>query len=114
MTVKAALALLAALPLMACASTQPPAIQTVSLPDVAVPKPAPMHFKTFRWQVLSAGDLAKAAEAHATDKDYVIIALTPNGYKALSGNMLELQRYIAEQQNVIYYLRQTLEDRAAN
>ena len=38
----------------------------------------------------------------------VLYALTPEGYKALTANIVELQRYIRQQKELIIVLRRTI------
>jgi len=40
------------------------------------------------------------------DSDFVIMALTPDGYEAMAANLQEIKRYIAQQKEIIYYYRE--------
>lgn len=40
------------------------------------------------------------------DGEFVVFAVTPSGYQALSTNLQEIKRYIAQQKEIIYYYRE--------
>lgn len=40
------------------------------------------------------------------DGPFVVFAVTPSGYQALSTNLQEIKRYIAQQKEIIYYYRE--------
>jgi hypothetical protein len=108
----AALALAASLFLAGCQTTGVPIV--VGLDAPAIPVAAPITTHPFQWKVYNIADLQKLlVELQKHPKtDYAIFALTPDGYKAVSLNMLEMERYIKEQRQIIAYLTKTLEGRA--
>lgn len=40
------------------------------------------------------------------DGEFVVFAVTPSGYQALSTNLQEIKRYVAQQKEIIYYYRE--------
>jgi hypothetical protein len=107
-----ALVILAPLFLAGCQTTYTPI--SVGLDAPAIPKAAPITTHPFQWKVYNQADLQKLLiELQNRPKtDYAIFVLTPDGYKALSLNVLEMERYIKEQREIIAYLTNTLEGRA--
>lgn len=73
----------------------------------AAPEPRGTSLKPVQFKVYNGRGLIALAEdiKAGRRKDVVIIALTPRGYKNLSTNLAELERYIREQKTVIAYLR---------
>lgn len=108
---------LAALVFMAlggCATVEKaPSMTMVSPPTIyqsavdAAPEPRGTKLKPVQFQVYSGADLQALVDdiKAGRRKDVVIIGLTPKGYQNLSTNLVELERYIREQKQVIAYLR---------
>lgn len=108
---------LVALLLCSCSTVpQTPTVvaQNVSYPDVSVPPPQQITTQGFQWKIYNGRDIQELAKTiQTTGKDDVLIfGLTPNGYRALSHNMIELQRYIKQQQKIIVYLKTTIHNRS--
>lgn len=47
------------------------------------------------------------------DSEFVIMALTPDGYEAMAANLQEIKRYIAQQKEIIYYYREATAPKGA-
>ena len=58
--------------------------------------------------ILSCGNLQqKIAEIEVMlDGDFVIFAVTPEGYERMAANLQEIKRYINQQKEIIYYYRE--------
>lgn len=98
--------------LAGCQTTYTP--MAIGLDAPAIPRAAPITTHPLQWKVYNQADLRKLLVEleKRPQSDYAIFVLTPNGYKALSLNVLEMERYIKEQREIIAYLTKTLEGRA--
>lgn len=91
--------------LAGCSAQQAPAPIAVETPRVVYQKPRPLVLNRYQWKVYDAADLEKLAKSKDAP---VLYALTPEGYKALTANIVELQRYIRQQKELIIVLRRTI------
>lgn len=96
------------LALTSCASTQ---IQTVyrysERPVPVEPQTQPVNMRDVQWKVLTKTELAaivKEQEANP-DPNFALFALTPKGFEALSSNLVDINRFMQEQNEVIEYYR---------
>jgi hypothetical protein len=98
--------------LTACETTRQQQIMLISPP---VPKPAPVVMRNVEWKVYNLPELERlvAELRERNDGDFVIIALTPRGYENLGVNLIELERYIREQEEVVVFLKNILDAREA-
>jgi len=99
--------------LAACQTTGPTPV-VVEYPRVAVPSAHPVHMREVIWKVYNADELEKLVEElkQNPDEEFVLIALTPKGYENLSTNIIELERYIKDQKEIIAFLKKTLDNRS--
>lgn len=102
------------LPLAACQTNVRPPLRPTPFNNVTPPTVQPLVMERFQWKVYNLEDLKKLVAQLEREgvKDFVVVALTPEGYKALGNNMLEIQRYIQEQQQVILFLQKVISDRS--
>lgn len=100
--------------LTACQTAGQNVVETVTLPTVRPQPPQPLVLADVKWRVLNIADMEAAlAEAKKNGKEQLaFMALTPDGYRAMSGNLIEIRRYIEEQKAIIAFLQKTLDDRA--
>ncbi|RYD85370.1 MAG: hypothetical protein EOP84_02675 [Verrucomicrobiaceae bacterium] len=85
------------------------------LSAVQAPKPRPVKLRDVKWKVYNAAQLQKLiddAKKNGTEKQVVLVALSPDGYENLSYNMLELERFIKDQKASLVYLQDTINGRA--
>ena len=103
-------ALLVALMLASCSSTQPIQVDTkpVTLTVIQPPPPAPLSLSDVKISVLTAKNIdefiAAASKEQGTDNP-VFVVVSVQGYENLSLNIAELKRYIEQQQAIIAYYR---------
>jgi hypothetical protein len=95
----------AALSLAACGSTIPKIVEKpilVDRPQLIVPEVRPVDQIQFDWVVINKDNINNVMKDFE-DKGqvFVLFALTPTGYEALSVNTAELRRFIVQQQQVI-------------
>lgn len=106
------LAVATALTLGGCQTMQPPVQSIRQLAAPVVPTPTPPVLDDYSVRVYNIAQLEKlVADAKAKNEEVIIVALTPEGYKTLVSNMLEVERYIKEQRAVIAFLKKTLDSR---
>jgi hypothetical protein len=76
-------------------------------PEVIEPQTQAVHMKGVKWQVLTKKELqAKLVELEKNpDPSFVLFALTPDGMKNLQSNLVEINRFVSEQDEVIKYYR---------
>lgn len=98
--------------LVACQTTEQQVFVTFEAPSV--PDAQPMTMYDYQWRIYTIDDLRKlvADLEKRPDRNFALYALTPKGYQALAHNMVEVERYIDEQRQIIVYLKQTNERRA--
>lgn len=111
---KKLLVVLCLVPLGACVS--PKSQLSASLPNlgaVDVPQPQPTKLRPVRFRVYNTGDLERLVAEQKTKgtRKLTLITLTGKGYQNLSFNLLELERYIREQKEVISYLQTIVNER---
>lgn len=95
--------------LVGCASTNTqPAYQYVPRPVPSEPQTQPVRMQQFQWKVLTKVELEKIlADLNANpDPNFALFALTPQGFEALNMNLIEINRFMQEQQQVIIYYRE--------
>lgn len=76
-------------------------IQAIKDQPITAPSPAPLSVSSVEWKVFNSNGLKELA-AKATDKT-VIYTLDIENFTNFNKNLLELRRYILEQQEVINF-----------
>lgn len=107
-----ALIAVATLGLAACQTTQTP---MPTFAPVVAPKAQPVKLRDVKWKVYNAKGLEKLlaeSKANGTEGSLVVMALTPQGYQNLNYNTAELERYIREQKEAVFFLETTLNERS--
>lgn len=98
------LVMLAALLLAGCAKE--PTIVTTPLPPPSAPPPGVLVLSPVAWQVYDRARLAKLLAANSDRPDFQLYALTPEGYRALTHDMIEIKRLLTEQGAIIVFLKE--------
>jgi hypothetical protein len=83
----------------------------VNLAAPSVPDAQPVTMRPVKWKVYNASDLRKLAAANTASKGVVLIALTPKGYQDLSANLVEIERYMREQGEIVVTYKKILKGR---
>jgi len=94
--------------LAACSQTTQTVYQYQPRPVPAEPATSPVNMRPgVEWKVLTKKELQEQlAELEKNpDPNFALFALTPKGFEALSSNMVEISRFMQEQQEVIKYYR---------
>lgn len=79
----------------------------VNRPSPELPQPEVVQQLPLEWSVITNKNLEqKLKELQGTDGTFVIYALTPQGYQALSMNAAELRRFIQQQNAYIKKLQE--------
>lgn len=92
---------IASLLLGGCASAPNLIPVVVSRPAPTFPQAQPASQYPYEWIVITRENFEqRMSELEATDGDFVVFAVTPEGYQNLNMNQAELRRYI-EQQSVV-------------
>lgn len=94
-----------------CQTDGTPQVQNFAAP--VIPTAQPLKLSDVHWKVYTVKELRQVvadADKHP-EKNVVIYALTSDGYKNLSANMNEMERYIKEQGSINLYLKKTLKER---
>lgn len=105
--------------LTACSTTEdytPVQIQTPPTLPLVIPKAQPMQLNNdITWLVLNFDELQKLIDnvEKSGQTNFVIFALTTDGYEKLSLNMAEITRYIKEQKHINDFLIGAIKDRAS-
>jgi len=100
----------AVLGLGACNSTTAVKPVMQDRPDLVLPKVRPVEQKPVEWTVLTKKNLQKKlAQIEKDGGNYTLIATTPEGYKNLSFNAVELRRFIEQQGAQIDAMKQYYE-----
>jgi hypothetical protein len=100
--------------LSACHATPPLPIVAPAAP-VSVPNPSPLTLGRVQWTALSPTQMrAQAEEAIRSGKTELVFLLDANGHETLTLNLIEMRRFIEEQQAVVAYLRRVLDERSAS
>lgn len=95
------------LALAACQTKTETVYQYQPRPAVIEPQTQAVRLNKVQWKVLTKKELQETlAELEKNpDPNFVLFALTPDGMKALNSNLVEINRFIAEQNQVIGYYR---------
>lgn len=95
----------------------PPEIRVVTeqvkMPIYQPPLPGEIRMENVRWYVITEETLQEKMDEISNDLggDFVVFAMTPQGYENMAYNMQELRRYILQQKEIIiYYRRATADD----
>jgi len=82
--------------------------EEVKLEIFQPPLPQEIRMENVRWYVISEGNMEeKLAEIRADlGGEFVVFAMTPQGYENMAYNMQELRRYILQQKEIILYYRE--------
>ena len=82
----------------------------VERPKLELPTPAPADQKPMTWTVITKDNInEKIEELEAQGFEFVLFALTPQGYQNLSINIADLRRYIQQQNAIIVTLKEYYE-----
>lgn len=94
--------------LLSACSSPTVTVKTVETPEIHAPSPAPLNLKNVEWRVLNKEQLIKLLDEinKKQSNDFVIYALTPDGFENLNGNIVELRRFLLEQKQVITFYQQ--------
>lgn len=77
----------------------------VPRPPVVEPQVDPIVTEEVKFKVLNAeGVIALAEELKATGKEVVIFVLEADGFRALTNNLVDIQRFIAEKQEAMRFV----------
>jgi hypothetical protein len=96
---------------LASCSTTKPTIQYVYITapkaEVVEPKTNPVTVKSVKWKVITKVELEQILVdlEKNPDPNFTLFALTPSDFQALSTNLVDIKRYIAEEKQVIYFYR---------
>lgn len=94
--------------LASCASTQTKYVY-VSTPKTPViePQTMPVNMRNVEWKVLTKKELQETLDELEKNPDpkFALFALTPKGFEALNSNLVEINRFMQEQNEVIAYYR---------
>jgi hypothetical protein len=86
-----------------------PPIRVVAepLPAVIAPVPAPITTRPVTWQVLTVTDLQNIISQQETNPDpnFVLYALDNGNFQALNLNLIEIRRFVLEQQQTIQFYK---------
>lgn len=99
---------IAALLLAGCAAKEPVVVTAKPLP-VSTPSPGRLVLSPVPWQVYDRARLEQLLAANQDNPDFLLYALTPEGYRALNHDMIEIKRLLNEQGAIIVYLKTTAE-----
>lgn len=97
--------------LAACQHDQPNSVIIAPQVPVNPPKTLPINTRKVEWKVLTQAELVKLLDEleKNPDPNFALFALTPQGFENLSYNLLEIKRFIQEQQEVIVYYQQIID-----
>lgn len=75
--------------------------------DIPVPSgPSPIDLDYIEWHILKKDNLQDKFK----EEDSLYYGMTSDGYKTLYDNILELKKYILQQQKIIEYYKKSVED----
>lgn len=96
----------ASLSLAACA-TDGVTVDSVKIPAAQAPEPAPLTMRNVQWKILTKADLEKLlAELEANpDPNFALYTLDNGNFQALNLNLVEIRRFIVDQQQVIVFYK---------
>jgi hypothetical protein len=82
-------------------------IETVPLRIYQPPLPAQINMIDVNWFVITEDNYEEKSKEieKILDGQFVIFALTPDGYEKMAENLQEIQRYILQQKELILYYR---------
>lgn len=103
------------LALASCTSTKTEYVyQYKPRPKAVEPVVQPVQMRGVQWKVLNKQELEKllADLEKNPDPNFALFALTSKGFEALSTNLVEINRFMQEQQQVIAYYRAYVEETA--
>ena len=92
------------LTLTACATTapNPPPIIIAPTPPVNPPKADPIVMAPVQWKVYSSDELKALAAKNGGS--FVLFTLDTDNFKHLNGNLVDIKRFIEQQNAIIDYL----------
>lgn len=84
-------------------------IETVPLRIYQPPLPAEISLLDINWFVITSDNLEEKKKdiEKVLDGQFVIFALTPDGYEKMAENLQELRRYLLQQKELILYYRES-------
>lgn len=84
-------------------------IETVPLRIYQPPLPAEITLLDLNWFVITSDNLEeKKKDIEKTlDGQFVVFALTPDGYEKMAENLQELRRYLLQQKELVLYYRKS-------
>lgn len=94
----------------------PPEVKVVTeqvrMPIYQPPLPAEIRLENVQWYVITENNLEeKIAEIESfIGGEFVVFAMTPQGYENMAYNMQEIRRYIRQQKEVILYYRSATQE----
>lgn len=94
--------LIVALMLAGCSGEVAPTVPD-PLP-ISIPQADVLVLKPVVWSVYDTKALEKVIADNKNNPDFKIFVLTPDGYKALTYNMIEIKRVMKQQKSIILYL----------
>ncbi|MNK57963.1 hypothetical protein D3C87_770310 [compost metagenome] len=102
------------LALAACTTKTEYVYQYKPRPAVVEPQTLPVQMRKVEWKVITKPELEKLlADLNANpDPNFALFALTPKGFENLSYNLVEINRFMQEQQQVVLYYRKYNEETA--
>jgi len=89
-------------------------IETVPLRIYQPPLPAEITLLDLNWFVITSDNLEeKKKDIEKTlDGQFVVFALTPDGYEKMAENLQELRRYLLQQKELVLYYRKSTSESA--
>lgn len=100
-------ALASGLLLSGCATTGSVTVQPTKIPAAEAPTPAPLNMRDVQWKILTKADLeALLIELEQNpDPNFALYTLDNGNFQALNLNLVDIRRFILEQQQVVVYYR---------
>lgn len=94
--------------LASCATTETKYVY-LDTPRIPVVEPAtsPVNMRGVTWKVLTKKELKETLDnlEKYPDPNFALFALTPKGFEALNANLIEINRFMQEQNEVVAYYR---------
>lgn len=101
--------------LSACSATTQTVYKYAPRPIPVEPQTLPVQMRKVEWKVLTKNELITllADLEKNPDPNFALFALTPKGFENLSSNLIEINRFMQEQNEVIQYYRVYIRDTSA-
>ena len=103
----AVLVLASTLTLGACATTHTVTVEPTKIPAAVAPTPQPLTMRDVQWKVLTKADLEVLLQDLNTNPNpnFALYTLDNGNFQALNLNLVEIRRFILEQQQVTVYYK---------